>query len=124
MENLIWEKICESILLSGNIPSSTFITTGQTIVYIVLILKLVIMGIVTAWIAKEKKENKYIWFFLGCFFDSIALFVLMISKHEGEFDSVKLPEANKGVWICDNCETENTGETCKNCGAPKSKIII
>ena len=28
------------------------------------------------------------------------------------------------IWICEQCDTENIGETCKNCGAPKSKIIV
>ncbi len=28
------------------------------------------------------------------------------------------------VWICEACETENSGEICSNCGAKKSKIIV
>src|SRR5574344_1392943 len=34
-------------------------------------------------------------------------------------------EANDSrVWICEKCETENSGDICKNCGAKKSKIIV
>ena len=33
-------------------------------------------------------------------------------------------EKKDEIWICEKCETENTGETCTNCGAAKSKIIV
>lgn len=52
------------------------------------------------------------------FFGSIALVILIFITNDYRVDD------EEHIWICEQCETENTGETCKNCGAPKSKIIV
>ena len=91
---------------------------GQVLLIVITILKAVAMGFVAAVIAEEKKKNKILWFFLGMFFGSIALVILMFITNDYKADD------EGHIWICEQCDTENIGETCKNCGAPKSKIIV
>lgn len=92
-------------------------STEQYVLYVFLLIKAILMGLITAWIAKEKDKKESVWFAYGFLFGVIAQFVLwLISKDKYEEE--------ESIWICEECETENTGEVCKNCSAPKSKIIV
>lgn len=91
--------------------------SGEVLLIVITILNSLALGFVASVIAEEKQKNKIFWFFFGMLFGSIALVILMFVSNDDKSDE-------ENIWICEQCETENTGKTCKNCGASKSKIII
>lgn len=91
---------------------------GQITLIVILLVKAIMIGLVAFWIAEKRKKDRILCFLLAFLFGPIALFIIYIATYDWKPD-----EENK-IWICENCETENTGDICKNCGASKSKIIV
>lgn len=91
---------------------------GRITLIVILLVRAIMIGLVAFWIAEERKKNKILCFLFAFLFGPFALFIIYIATYDW-----KSGEENK-IWICEKCETENTGDICKNCGAPKSKIIV
>ena len=92
-------------------------TTGVIIFNLIVLIKAFIMGFVTSWIAEEKERKHARWFWIGFVFGSIALLILFLTSKDTNI------EENE-IWICEECETQNTGDKCKKCGTQKSKLIV
>ena len=116
-KKIIGGMIMEDSTLLWKIEEFLFSEGGRVFLGVIYLIKAIVLGLAASWIATDKKKQ-ILWFVLGLFFGSISLLVLMIISYDWNL------EKKNEIWICEKCETENTGNVCKNCGASKSKIIV